>query len=1292
MEPKRSAFVVSALTGTELTGGVGDAASIYSRLLDPALGACDPAKSTLIADCASKSDFETRFEQFLKGWDSFNQLILYFSGHGQNYKRYYCLFFGIESSTFITFRRILELLELHDVNRAIILLDSCYSGQAFSQQDKSSSLALEPNLPADLPLGIAMLTSSREFEKSKELSDGTGSVFTRLLTQALDTGLGGRRTKDGLIRLGDLVDHINQKLAHDEELRIYQQRAVFRPLNAVETTIWFSKNKSGSVSSASSSVEHPNLIQTEGELRILFERTPPDHHPCTTASFDDVDWELVRNFARGHKPDEDYATLSPAQLATKLNLFSPIQQHGSFHLHRTAVLCFGVNPEIHFSNAKSIFLIINEDNSEHHGDGKQTIAGPIPNQINNLLQLIRPHLDQSLTIDESGRRREYNEDYLLLREVVANALIHRSYDQPAAVQVTVHPRHIDITSPGDFPNNISWNDLIELANENERISIPVNMSLSYFMDRLKFYENVGRGFRIITSYIRKYGDDVITCRILPGPSVRIRVKRISHNDNVESSVPEKRNIPMQLPPPVTNFVGRDDILQQLKAWLAPGRIVSLWGQGGMGKTALAWKSVSDLANTGELTERFPDGIVFYSFYGRPSIEVALTDIAFSFGVEEARDPILAARRALSGKKALMILDGTEEAGDLQTLLQLRGGCGVLITTRDRSDVIDLQFVVSVEALSTAEAVALIQKLAGNYSDDLVTSTRICELLGNMPLAIRIAGRYMNQTQEFAADYLEWLLEDVWEATNPRNAIGRNNNLQRLMEKTYYQLSDDSKTLLAFSSFLGFLPFEMEAVRQGLGWKRTKINKAISQLIQFGLLLRDKQRAFRISHVLVYQFAQTVPKVESKQPINSAVIRFANYILQRVKDTTAGGLTGFNELDLYMPHIVSIIRRLQEEEPKLVSDLVLVSWTFLDIRGYWSEAREILTIGIQISYKLNDREAEVIHRGNLGRVTQYMGNLQDAILLHEEALAISREIGDRRSEGTQLGNLGSVYQDLSRLEEATIYFEQALAISREVKDRHSEGNRLGNLGSVYRQMGRLKGAVTYNEQALSISREIGDRRGEAIHLGNLGSAYQFLGDLEESVICYELALSISREVGDRRSEAAHLGNLGFVYQYLGRLEDSVKYNEQALSISHEIGDRLGQGNYLANIGLAFQQMDRFEEATRCYEDALNLQRETGHRYGEQMTLNNLGLLHQKAGRIEKAIFCYEQSLSIARGIGDELGEANTLGNLGEALHMLGRNHEALDYLEQAISTLSRIGVLARLEIVRNRAERIRETVS
>jgi len=222
-------------------------------------------------------------------------------------------------------------------------------------------------------------------------------------------------------------------------------------------------------------------------------------------------------------------------------------------------------------------------------------------------------------------------------------------------------------------------------------------------------------------------------------------------------------LPMQLPRRAEHFQDRVSERTWLLAQLHPGRIVTICGPGGMGKTALVAEVLWTLAPGDSPPAAFPHGIVFHSFYGRPEAAVALEQLARTFGEDPLPSPAEAARRALGGKRALLVLDGAEEAQNLERVLAVSGSCAVLVTSRRRSDATDPVLLLDLPRLPQDEAVAVVQAWQAQRQADEVVAARICQLVGGLPLALRLAGSYLALHPDEGEEYLAWLEEDLWGA-------------------------------------------------------------------------------------------------------------------------------------------------------------------------------------------------------------------------------------------------------------------------------------------------------------------------------------------------------------------------------------------------------------------------------------------------------------------------------------------------------------------------------------------------
>lgn len=81
-----------------------------------------------------------------------------------------------------------------------------------------------------------------------------------------------------------------------------------------------------------------------------------------------------------------------------------------------------------------------------------------------------------------------------LREALANAVVHRQWDDRARITVAMHPDRVVVTSPGGLPETLSVDSYL-----NGMISRPRNPLLAYVFLRLGYIEQLGTGVARIKS-------------------------------------------------------------------------------------------------------------------------------------------------------------------------------------------------------------------------------------------------------------------------------------------------------------------------------------------------------------------------------------------------------------------------------------------------------------------------------------------------------------------------------------------------------------------------------------------------------------------------------------------------------------------------------------------------------------------------------------------------------------------------------------------------------------------------
>ncbi|MEU7858879.1 BTAD domain-containing putative transcriptional regulator [Nonomuraea sp. NPDC049141] len=165
----------------------------------------------------------------------------------------------------------------------------------------------------------------------------------------------------------------------------------------------------------------------------------------------------------------------------------------------------------------------------------------------------------------------------------------------------------------------------------------------------------------------------------PTPELAALQEAILRQDPSLTARPPHSN----LPTPLTELIGRDAELAQLRDLLNTARLVTLTGPGGVGKTRLALETARSILDE---SPAFPDGVWLVELGGIADVAEAVADV---LGVRDDDAAPLAPRlaTALAAKRALLVIDNcehlVEEAAALvSALLRAAPGLRVLTTSRE----------------------------------------------------------------------------------------------------------------------------------------------------------------------------------------------------------------------------------------------------------------------------------------------------------------------------------------------------------------------------------------------------------------------------------------------------------------------------------------------------------------------------------------------------------------------------------------------------------------------------------
>jgi tetratricopeptide (TPR) repeat protein len=172
---------------------------------------------------------------------------------------------------------------------------------------------------------------------------------------------------------------------------------------------------------------------------------------------------------------------------------------------------------------------------------------------------------------------------------------------------------------------------------------------------------------------------------------------------------------------------------------------------------------------------------------------------------------------------------------------------------------------------------------------------------------------------------------------------------------------------------------------------------------------------------------------------------------------------------------------------------------------------------------------------LGRLYFAQGDLEHAIRVLEQGLALCRASGERVWFRAIAANLGSAYALQGRLAEGRALLEEGISEGIRTGSLRGHAYRVAWLSEVCRLAGRGEEAWQHARQALDLARQLKERGSEALALHQLGVVQTHADppDAEQAEAHYQQALALAEALGMRPLVAHSHHGVGTLYTKMGR---------------------------------------------------------------------------------------------------------------------------------------------------------------
>ncbi|MEZ4730654.1 MAG: tetratricopeptide repeat protein [Caldilineaceae bacterium] len=708
-----------------------------------------------------------------------------------------------------------------------------------------------------------------------------------------------------------------------------------------------------------------------------------------------------------------------------------------------------------------------------------------------------------------------------------------------------------------------------------------------------------------------------------------------------------------LPAALLPLVGRETDLAVISQRLlaAPGRLLTLTGPPGVGKTQLA------MTVAAKVQPMFLDGVHFVPLAPITDAEHVAAAIGTTIGLAESEHKAPRAKliEYLRRKKVLLVLDNFEQVSAAAVLVaELLGECPelrVLVTsqeplrlrTEQRQRVLPLTPAAAVE-LFLQRAQAIDPDFAVDGQGDVVAA--ICLRLDCLPLAIELVAA---QLELFTPTQLLTRLQDRQLdllTDGPHDLPAHQRTLRNAIHRSYALLNAEEQRLFrTLGVFAGGCTVEaLAVVRSGatdaagsdvpaaklLPTLRTLVRKSLVQQQIFpsstaGAVAEENQERFTLLTTLAaYATEQLMATGEETACRRNHAGYYLTWAVQANQQLQSGAKRGWlDHLEAEHDNLRAALAWSLHSEPTIALHLVAALGEFWATRGHDYEARRWIDAALAAAPGATATHAAVLLSAGLFARRQADYAVAQAYM--NESIACYQALHDDTGLAGALREAGWLAYDLHQKAVTKAHFDASLALYRRLHDNTGIANLLLCLVHLLRnEPEQLPVVQAYLAEALTVLRDLDQADGLVWALQQQG----------------ELALAT--------------GNYAAAEQHF----------REVLAHWRPLAAKLNIAWSVALVGEAAALQGDLATAERCYREAHQLFTELGHKDGAANALCHLGEVARRRGDAEQASAYYRESLTLCQTLQNRHVMARCLAGLGGVALAIGQPTTAATLLGAA----------------------------